>query len=179
MGPTCCDQGECVKKSAFYSQCVAVVQSPPVASGGCSGEWEQCGGKHWKGSTCCGAGLDCIRASEFYSQCISPESRKQHHYPKQPLDTNGCTGRFMQCGNEGYPKCCSGFNACVKQNEWYSQCLATKLPDNLIAWWGTCVEGGDKKCEPRSSCVALNKYAAVCVPDGISIAGSPPVYAGV
>lgn len=35
----------------------------------CVRRWDQCGGRNWKGQTCCQAGDLCIRVNEYYSQC--------------------------------------------------------------------------------------------------------------
>merc|ERR1712151_1228598 len=37
--------------------------------GSCSAVWGQCGGKSFKGPSCCVAGSGCVRQSEWYSQC--------------------------------------------------------------------------------------------------------------
>lgn len=40
----------------------------------CAGEWQQCGGKEWKGAGCCKAGLECAAQNEWYSQCLQPST---------------------------------------------------------------------------------------------------------
>jgi len=40
--------------------------SPP-----CGGEWDQCGGQDWSGSTCCETGYTCHFNNPWYSQCLS------------------------------------------------------------------------------------------------------------
>jgi hypothetical protein len=37
-------------------------------------EFQQCGGKEFKGETCCSSGTTCVIANDFYSQCLSPQS---------------------------------------------------------------------------------------------------------
>ncbi|KAF7299094.1 Glucanase [Mycena indigotica] len=34
------------------------------------GEWGQCGGQDWHGSTTCAAGLTCVYSNPYYSQCL-------------------------------------------------------------------------------------------------------------
>jgi cellulose 1,4-beta-cellobiosidase len=36
----------------------------------CATQWSQCGGKDWKGATCCASGTSCVAQNEWYSQCI-------------------------------------------------------------------------------------------------------------
>lgn len=40
-----------------------------IAGGLCAKRWHQCGGKGFKGSPCCQAGLYCRKQNAFYSQC--------------------------------------------------------------------------------------------------------------
>eukprot|EP00928_Gymnodinium_smaydae_P090241 TRINITY_DN74069_c0_g1_i1.p1 TRINITY_DN74069_c0_g1~~TRINITY_DN74069_c0_g1_i1.p1 ORF type:complete len:763 (+),score=84.50 TRINITY_DN74069_c0_g1_i1:52-2340(+) len=46
----------------------------PSQQGDCSKLWAQCGGKNWKGPTCCVAGSVCNAQNEWYSQCIPDSS---------------------------------------------------------------------------------------------------------
>ena len=174
-GATCCpDDMPCVYVSEYYSQCRPNGPAPPTAPGSpayggltCSAKGAQCGGKLWTGATCCVAGLDCIKSSEIYSQC---QTRKSSHTISAPHNTKGCGARWARCGAPGHPGCCLGYNKCVKQNEYYSQCLPTELPNGVVGWWQHCGgEGwkGNTKCEPQSSCVALNKWVSLCTPSQV------------
>merc|ERR1712217_726088 len=54
-----------------------VVPATPVPSqnpesGTCGAVWEQCGGVHWTGATCCDGNNVCLRQHEWYSQCVPP-----------------------------------------------------------------------------------------------------------
>eukprot|EP00173_Palmaria_palmata_P005162 Plantae.Rhodophyta-Palmaria_palmata.ctg8565.p1 GENE.Plantae.Rhodophyta-Palmaria_palmata.ctg8565~~Plantae.Rhodophyta-Palmaria_palmata.ctg8565.p1 ORF type:complete len:114 (+),score=5.22 Plantae.Rhodophyta-Palmaria_palmata.ctg8565:173-514(+) len=59
----CCNKDEsCQFVNKNYAQCVK----------SCPKEWEQCGGKDYKGPVCCenfGSGLYCQELNPYYSQC--------------------------------------------------------------------------------------------------------------
>jgi len=40
----------------------------------CAENYSQCGGKDWKGPTCCQHDWECSRADDFYSGCTAPSS---------------------------------------------------------------------------------------------------------
>merc|ERR1712151_544462 len=48
--------------------------TPPEDSegGSCGSIWQQCGGVHWTGATCCDGYNVCLRQHEWYSQCVPP-----------------------------------------------------------------------------------------------------------
>ena len=43
--------------------------SPPPSTGSCAKLWAQCGGKTFKGATCCQTGSACQYQNSYYSQC--------------------------------------------------------------------------------------------------------------
>ncbi|CAM9961951.1 unnamed protein product, partial [Ectocarpus sp. 12 AP-2014] len=58
-GSDCCREGyECTEMASCYSQCRPI-------PGGCSEEWDQCGGStevgYWEGPTCCWPGASCVK----------------------------------------------------------------------------------------------------------------------
>ena len=59
------------------------------ASEECGKLYAQCGGRDWKGITCCQAGLTCEVKEEYYSQC---EESKQMH--ERPLNSACMTEEF-------------------------------------------------------------------------------------
>ncbi|OUM59501.1 carbohydrate-binding module family 1 protein, partial [Piromyces sp. E2] len=42
----------------------------PGNQGNCAAKWAQCGGKDFKGATCCQQGSSCQFVNEYYSQCL-------------------------------------------------------------------------------------------------------------
>jgi Fungal cellulose binding domain len=86
-----------------------------------------------------------------------------------PAASAKCAFRFDQCGGRDWrgARCCVKYNECVRKNRWYSQCLPTKPPDGIVAWFGQCGGKdwtGDTKCEPFSMCVGDDFYKS-CRPD--------------
>jgi len=53
---------------------VPTTPTPPTnhESGSCGKVWQQCGGVHWTGATCCDGDNVCLRQHEWYSQCVPP-----------------------------------------------------------------------------------------------------------
>ncbi|CAM9926342.1 unnamed protein product [Ectocarpus fasciculatus] len=67
-GSDCCREGyECTQMASCYSQCRPI-------PGGCSEEWDQCGGTtevgYWEGPTCCWPGASCVEMDRFWSSCV-------------------------------------------------------------------------------------------------------------
>merc|ERR1712000_437203 len=50
-------------------------EEPAAPSAEEVGQWQQCGGNNWTGSTKCAAGLSCVAHNEWYSQCLSSAAR--------------------------------------------------------------------------------------------------------
>jgi len=85
-------------------------------------EFDQCGGKEFKGDTCCPTYDNCSYVNDFYFQC-------------QPKDL--CLNpEFGQCGGKEknppfapwdkahhHQTCCPDSFYCSKQDDYYSQCL--------------------------------------------------------
>jgi hypothetical protein len=85
---------------------------------GCSIAFEQCGGRHWSGATCCedeGVGWKCEVKNEYYSQCVPRCPRES---PCWNVFSNSCsTGDFsLHNGNGEIPRC-SMTARCVRE-EW-------------------------------------------------------------
>jgi hypothetical protein len=106
--------------------------------------WEQCGGKtgpKCNGIRCadqpydvlfCPTEAECVRESEYYWQC-RPGSNSGSG---QKESGSGLIAKWQQCGGKGgecstascldgvFPgKGCSSGLSCVRQNEWYYQCM--------------------------------------------------------
>ena len=82
------------------------------------GEWGQCGGMNYQGSTVCDAGLVCVKKDDWYSQCLKAATSQA------PLSA-GTVAEWGQCGGANYQgstTCADGLT-CVKIDSWYSQCL--------------------------------------------------------
>merc|ERR1712113_765746 len=85
-GADCCLSGlECTEFDEFYSMCQGTATGKKRGKGkkteqqgeesdnaiSCRWEGEQCGGKLWKGATCCRTGLSCQKQTKWYSNCVS------------------------------------------------------------------------------------------------------------
>merc|ERR1711934_1181640 len=49
--------------------------APKPNPGQCSDVYKQCGGKDWKGPTCCDKGCTCDAHGPYYSQCVPPQGK--------------------------------------------------------------------------------------------------------
>lgn len=74
--------------------------------------WNQCGGKFWKGPTCCSKFNTCVFSTDMYSQC-EPTA----------LPAN-LVGWYKQCGGMNYdgPTTCEPRSECEVVNKFYSMC---------------------------------------------------------
>eukprot|EP00928_Gymnodinium_smaydae_P065769 TRINITY_DN48867_c0_g1_i1.p1 TRINITY_DN48867_c0_g1~~TRINITY_DN48867_c0_g1_i1.p1 ORF type:complete len:468 (-),score=45.65 TRINITY_DN48867_c0_g1_i1:128-1531(-) len=110
-----------------------------VAQSKCSGVWRQCGGKQWKGPTCCTAGLTCRKQDDYYSQCIKgssgggislPDQNQPAPTPSPPSSSGKCSARFEQCGGNNWKgaTCCESGWKCQRRDKWYSQCVHSSAP---------------------------------------------------
>jgi len=101
----------------------------------------------------------------------------------QPRALQACTEVWGKCNGKGFRKrsCCDG-SECVKQNDWYSQCLPTssnpvpvpkprrpKQQCNGCSCFKEQCGGqgyqGPTCCEPGSTCTVQNRRVSKCVPD--------------
>jgi len=106
------------KTTQSYRNCVANAMAgaapmpPPPRP--CAELGEQCGGKGWRGATCCAQGLTCTKKNSFYSTC-----------------KEGCAGPLKQCGGKTWKgvTCCSHGYMCIEKDEWYSQCRPPWSPE--------------------------------------------------
>jgi len=106
------------KTKPSYRNCVANAMAgaapmpPPPRP--CAELGEQCGGKGWRGATCCAQGLTCTKKNSFYSTC-----------------KEGCAGPLKQCGGKTWKgvTCCSHGYMCIEKDEWYSQCRPPWSPE--------------------------------------------------
>jgi len=145
MGASCCGAGlECVVRDEWYSQCVRteprLAPGLPGPSGTCSSAWEQCGGLHWTGATCCSDGQNCTAHNMYYSQCVprataSVPTPAPTAVPAKPEPSGRCPAAWEQCGGAAWSgaTCCAGGHECTVRNPWYSQCTPIPLAAN-----GTC-----------------------------------------
>lgn len=96
----------------------AAVKAEPIHDATCASAWAQCGGRYWRGSTCCSSSkiaLECRVLNSYYSQCqpICPQeapcSKKEECYAATTTDddeTKRC-GRKTKCVN---PDWCREYN---------------------------------------------------------------------
>ncbi|KAJ3349174.1 hypothetical protein HDU83_000733 [Entophlyctis luteolus] len=107
---------------------VSSSSSEPSSTAACVGEWYQCGGVTYSGSTCCVYGNSCVYFNDYYSQClpITVSSTKTSAATAAAVTTTGgvCVSLYGQCGGIGYsgPTCCTS-STCKYSNDYYSQCL--------------------------------------------------------
>jgi hypothetical protein len=102
----------------------------------CASLWGKCGGKGWKGPTCCPAGSTCVKSHAWYSQCrtdssptamptMLPTSLLVTPVPSSTGGSDGtCAQLWQQCGGKRWtgPACCVSGSICKVYNPWYSQC---------------------------------------------------------
>jgi len=100
------------KSPDTYTNCLAnalhggAVAMPPTPEP-CAGPQDQCGGRGWRGPTCCENGYVCRVNNTWYSQC-----------------QRSCAAPLEQCGGKhwkGVTCCLDGYD-CTKKDKWYSQC---------------------------------------------------------
>ena len=80
----------------------------------CHKNWDQCGGRGYRGIRCCAQGWRCKVLNAWYAQCVPFESG--------PCATNSF---WSQCGGRGFRglSCCTSGARCVRYNPYYSQCV--------------------------------------------------------
>uniref|UniRef100_A0A7S1RGA2 CBM1 domain-containing protein n=1 Tax=Alexandrium catenella TaxID=2925 RepID=A0A7S1RGA2_ALECA len=164
-GASCCNVGlDCVARDTWYSQCVRVEPRMPVGmpgpNGTCSSAWEQCGGLHWAGATCCASGFNCTVQNQWYAQCVPvPSIPSPTPAPTPAIAKPGPDGRcsmaWEQCGGADWPNatCCAAGSECTFQSKWYSQCIPIPLESNstCAGEWEQC---GGKDWAGASCCVS-------------------------
>ncbi|KAK9811457.1 hypothetical protein WJX72_004232 [[Myrmecia] bisecta] len=128
------------------------VGTPCGGRGSTCAEVGQCVDALWNGA-CCPAGFSCERQNEWYWQCTKPPTPNRRFIPANPrpanLTTDSCylgTGEFDQCGGRGADcaaagqctdaqwegSCCPAETSCMRQNQWYWQCLRPPTPDRVF-----------------------------------------------
>uniref|UniRef100_A0A7S4W2U4 CBM1 domain-containing protein n=1 Tax=Alexandrium monilatum TaxID=311494 RepID=A0A7S4W2U4_9DINO len=107
------------KAADAYKNCLANAlaggaQPMPPAPQPCAKALRQCGGKGWRGPTCCEDGYSCRQNNTWYSQCEAL-----------------CAGPLEQCGGKEWKgvTCCREEYTCEKKDKWYSQCRPPWAPD--------------------------------------------------
>ena len=120
----------------------------PAGSGMCVATHGQCGGiGHAGGSACCTSTDVCQYRNPWYSQCVVPGTAAAAAATAATAATlppnkgsiataaataaaataaggAQCPATYQQCGGSGWSaSCCSATDACVRQNQWYSQCI--------------------------------------------------------
>jgi Fungal cellulose binding domain len=82
-----------------------------------AGRYEQCGGRNWKGPTCCRSYNTCVAqpGNIYYSQCLPSGVPR------------GIVPWWGQCGGQGYTgaKTCEPESECTVGNRYYSKCVPT------------------------------------------------------
>lgn len=106
----------------FTNPNTIITSSSPQLPSVCADLYSQCGGKHWKGSTCCKTGI-CSSKNEWYSQCI-PATKTL--VPPTPQPTERCENKLWgQCGGNDFAgkRCCPVNSQCVLFNDYFHQCV--------------------------------------------------------
>lgn len=165
-GKPCCNgDNVCVFSSYYFSMCTPTQLPPTIAR-----EFHMCGGANWTGPRQCEALTECTILNEFTSLCVSVFPSPPPPPPSPPIAPrpDGCADRFGQCGGilAEDARCCAPGNVCVKQNPWYSQCIAQRpLAEGIKGWWDHC--GDNDVCEAGSTCTVKNEWYSICMPDRV------------
>jgi hypothetical protein len=169
-GEPCCNgDNVCVFESAFFSMCTPTELPATVAR-----EFHVCGGKNWTGPTKCEALTKCTVVDDNTSLCMSvfPSPPSPPPNPPRAPRPDGCADRWGQCGGLLFEdRCCAPGNACVEQNAWYSQCIASRpLSDGVKGWWDNCGGPGraDDECEEGSECTVVDQWYSICLPETVA-----------
>ncbi len=108
---------ELVRESGCRRSDAGAPPSAPSKSSCKKRRGDQCGGKNFKGDTCCPSGMKCTYVEPYWSNCqpasVAPSSK-----------TCG-TAKWEQCGGKDWQgdKCCPPGSTCKYVNVWYSQCV--------------------------------------------------------
>lgn len=138
----------------------------------CAPLYGQCGGNYFNGPTCCEPGSKCNFNSEWYSQCVydpeyvepaTPEPNSTF-VPKYP-----CANWYGQCGGKGWTgsNCCALGSTCVKQNDFFSQCIIkpnTGKCQGVYSQCGGVGFTGSTCCQEGTECVFSDSYYSQCRP---------------
>eukprot|EP00803_Ostreobium_quekettii_P004794 evm.model.scf_1049EXC.1 EVM.evm.TU.scf_1049EXC.1 scf_1049EXC:9030-10199(+) len=136
QGAKCCSEGVCSEVSYDFWHCAPSGEQQRTkedaagrAADGdkgaeCAGPWGQCGGTHWKGTTCCREG-ECTEVNKSYWHCAATKgaSKVAKNEAEGKADGelealkegrgevsgDGCAPLWGQCGGTYWqgPKCCS------------------------------------------------------------------------
>jgi Glycosyl hydrolase family 45/Fungal cellulose binding domain len=129
------DVSKCIRADAgtknlpVAAQTVPTAPVKPSANAVCPNkQGQQCGGKNFKGNTCCPSGMQCKYVEVYWSNCqpVFQPASSGPNVAVGPVQQQQCSNaKYSQCGGKDFTgqQCCQSGSTCKFINEWYHQCL--------------------------------------------------------